>query len=233
MVVIDVAGDDGPMPTKPGEGSYDRHVLRGAVHELPPRWPESLRRERRPMILRYVPDAGSPTFLEDMDAVVGLALSHSGNPNPVMILIHEIGRVCPANRTQPNMSRVLNHNRHHDLTLVACGPRPQTIDPLVLQQADLVYIFELNNPNDRRRVAESIGWDPKELDTEVAALGAHEYLRADAREPKPEQPGDEDYRLVSFAALPEDVVNQVNRWKNGDRTAADEGSPNHPMGALT
>jgi hypothetical protein len=168
------------------------------------------------MILRYVPDAGSPTELEDIDAVVGLAYSHSGNPRPCLLVIHEVGRVAPAGRTPPHMRRVLNHSRHRQLTMVVAGPRPQTIDPLVLQQADLVYTFELNNPSDRRRVAETIGWDPASFDAAVHSLGRHEYLRYDAREAKPEQEGDEDLRLIHYIALPEDVVAQVKSWAAGE-----------------
>jgi hypothetical protein len=217
MVVIDVAGDDGPMPRKLGTGTHDVHELKGTVADLPRSWPEYLRSDPpRPMILRYVPDPGSPTELEDMDAVVGLAYQHSGNPQPVMLIVHEVGRVWPVNRTPPHGRRALNHSRHRDLTIGAAGPRPQTIDPLVLQQADVVYTFELRNPADRRRVAETIGWDPDEFDELNHALGAHEYTRFDAREPKPEQEGDTDWRLVHFAALPEDVVADAKKWAAGD-----------------
>lgn len=215
-VVVDVAGDDGPHPHKIGVGTHDVFDLRGSVDELPHRWPEELRHEGRPMILRYLPDAGSPTELEDMDAAVALAYQHSDNPQPCMLVIHEIGRVAPANRTPPHMRRVLNHSRHRRLTMVYAGPRPQTIDPLVLAQADVLYVFELQNPADRRRIAESIGWDPRDFDAAVDELRAHEYLRHDAREPKPESENEPDLRLIHFPALPEDVVAQTKRWSQGD-----------------
>lgn len=217
MVVIDIAGDDGPMPRKPGGGTHDVHEIAGTVDELPRAWPEHLRSDPpRPMILRYVPDPGSSTELEDIDAVVGLALAHSSKDHPVMLVIHEVGRAWPAGRTPAHGRRALNHSRHHGLTMALAGPRPQTIDPLVLQQADVAYVFELKNPADRRRIAESIGWDPASFDAAVHELGAHEYLRHDAREPKPEQDGDVDIRLVHFAALPEDLVADATRWAAGD-----------------
>lgn len=222
MVVIDVAGDDGPMPRKRGEGTHDIHLITGSVDELPREWPEHLRSDPpRPMILLYRPDAGSSTELEDMDAMVGLAYNHSSKERPCMLVVHEIGRAAPAGRTPPHMRRVLNHGRHAGITAAFAGPRSMTIDILVIAQADLVYTFELQSPADRKRVAENIGWAPADFDAAVHDLAAHEYLRFDAREAKPEQDGDDDYRLVHYPALPEDVVAQVQRWAAGDETAAD------------
>jgi len=217
MVVLDIAGDDGPMPRNPGTGTHDVHEITGTVDELPRTWPEHLRSDPpRPMILRYVPDPGSPTELEDMDAMTGLAFHHSTKERPCMLLVHEIGRAAPANRTPAHMRRVLNHNRHRGLTAIFCGPRPLTVDPLTISQADLVYTFELNNPDDRQRVAKNIGWDPAAFDAAVAALARFEHLRYDAREPKPEQEGDEDLRLVHCEPVPDDVVAALQKWAAGD-----------------
>lgn len=222
-VVIDVAGDDGPVPREK-VGTHDVFDVHGTVEDLPRSWPEELRHEKRPMILRYCPDAGSSTELEDMDAMVGLAYQHSGNPRPCMLVVHEVGRVAEANRTPAHMRRVLNHSRHRKLTVVFCGPRPQKIDPLVVQQADLVYVFGLNSAADRRRVAENIDWNVRDFDAAVMALRQHEYLRFDAREPKPEHEDDKDFRLVHLDALPEDVVAQLKRWSQGG-TPPDAGTP--------
>jgi hypothetical protein len=168
------------------------------------------------MILRYVPDPGSATELEDMDAVTGLAYHHSTKERPCLLLVHEMGRAAPAGKTPAHMRRVVNHNRHRKLTVIFCGPRPLTVEPLVLAQADLVYVFELNNTDDRDRVAKNVGWNAADFGAAVQELGLHEYLRYDARMPKPEQPGDEDLRLVHYPALPEDVVAEVQRWYAGE-----------------
>jgi hypothetical protein len=216
-VVIDVAGDDGPE----GPGVVE---LRGTVDELPRDWPEHLRPARdQPMLLRYVPDPGSPTFLEDIDAVIGLAYKHSTKEKPVAILIHEIGVAAPVGRTQPHTRRMLMHNRHHGLVVLGCGPRSRTVDPLFLAQADLVYTFELPNPDDRQRTAETIGWNPQDFDHYVEQLKRHECLRFDANEEKPEPPPagvdpdiwireHPDLRLVHLPALPADVVRQTLEW---------------------
>lgn len=218
IVVIDVAGDDGPMPSSDKAATHDVITISGTVEDLPRSWAtlEMQRKDRRPMIVRYVPDPASVTELEDMDAVVGLAYAHSGNPNPCLLIVHEVGRVAPAGRTPGHMKKVLNHSRHHKMPVILCGPRPQTIDPLVVQQADLVYTFELKSVRDRRRIAEDTGQDPKEFDADVLALGVHEYLRYDARAPQPEQDGDQDLRLVHFPPLPLELVDQVKAWAAGD-----------------
>lgn len=214
-VVIDVAGDDGPV----GE---DVHELTGTVDDLPRRWPEHLREDGKPMTLRYAPDAGSPTFLEDIDAVVGLAYQHSSVEKPACLLVHEMGRVAESNRTPPHTMRVLQHGRHRRLTAIFCMPRPLTVNTLVLGQADLVYAFELPAPADRQRVADNIGWDPVSFTEGMQQLKPHEYLRFDANEPKPDSddPEDDD-RLLHMPALPADDVAAVLRWAKGDTRRPD------------
>lgn len=204
-LVIDVNGTDGPVENV--------HEVHGDVSELAgARWPEHLRDDREPMTLRYVPDAGSPTFVEDMDAAVGMAWRRQD----VCILVHEMGLLAPAGRTPPNTRRLLQSNRHRRMTLLACAPRPITMDPLVLQQSDLVYTFALPNPDDRKRVADNIGWDPREFDEGVRSLRAHEYLRFDSNQDPPEDPStQDDLRLIHFDPLPADVVAQLDRDRPG------------------
>jgi hypothetical protein len=204
-VVIDVAGDDGPM-------GGDVIELQGDVSTLPRKWPEHLREDNKPMTLRYVPDPGSSTELEDMDAVVGMVMRHG----ECCLLVHEVGRLAVVHKTPPHTRRLLMHNRHRKVTALFCGPRPQGIDPLVIAQADLVYTFDTPNPNDRKRIAEVIGWNPNDFDEAVHGLGPHEYLRYDANMDKPETDDEPDYRLVHFPALPEDVVRATDRWAQGD-----------------
>ncbi len=211
-LIIDVAGDDGPV-------GADVLEMRGTAEELPRGWPEWQRDvEGRPMTVRYVPDAGSPTILEDMDAALGIAIARG----ECLVLVHEMGRVFPAGRQLPNAQRLLQHGRHNGATtLIACGPRPMRIDPLLIMQADLVYVFELQSVGDREVIAENIGWDKKAFHAAVTNLRRHEHLVFDANIPAPE-PGQPDTRLRHMAPLPMNVVQSTIRWAEGYRPRRDQ-----------
>lgn len=198
-VVIDINGTDGPH-----KGVIE---LTGTVDELPTKWPEELREDDKRMTLRYHPDTGSATFLEDVDAVLGMAF----RTGKVCVLVHEMGLVAPAGRTPPHVKRILQSNRHRQITAIFCAPRAITMDTLVVAQADLVYVFELPDEDDQKRVAQAIGWDRRDFALAVAELGPHEYLRADTNMPKPESPDEPDQRLVHVEALPRDVVAGLDR----------------------
>jgi len=144
--------------------------------------------ERGPNVWRFVPDHRSDTLVDDLDRAVGLAYLR----RRMCVWVDEIGDVAGANRTGPFMREALHKGRHRQLTMIMAGPRPITVDPLVVSQADYAYVFDLPNPRDRRRVADNIGWDPKEFDRAVAGLPLHGYLRYDARA----------HELVSFPPLP-------------------------------
>jgi hypothetical protein len=166
---------------------------------VPARWPgerfdnaTGRGEKRKPQTLRYVPNPAEPDYLEQMDRAVGLAYGHPGT----CLLVDEAHEAAPANRTPPHMRRALRQGRHRDLTMILATPRPLTVDPLVIAQADWVYVFMLPNPADRKRVAEIIGWDPKEFDAAVHALEKFEYLRYDSA-------GDD---LAHYPPLPADVI---------------------------
>lgn len=205
-LIIDVAGDDGPV----GEDVWE---MRGRADELPLRWPELPRDGDRPMTIRYVPDAGSPTFLADVDTALGIAIDRG----ECLVLVHEMGRVFPSGRPLPNAQRLLQHGRHNGATtLVACGPRSQGIDRLLLQQADLIYVFELQGKDDRDTIADNIGWDKKAFDAAVGKLQRYEHLLFDANIPAPVD-GEADTRLRHLGALPAKEVEATLRWAAGWR----------------
>jgi hypothetical protein len=206
-IVIAANMDDGPFPD--GERV---HLVEGNVESLPRRWPEDLRPEPNvPIVLRIQVDPGSPTFLEDQDAAVGLALTHGD----CAVLVHEVGLLAPSNRVPPHTKRLLHANRHRGVTAILCGPRPITVDPLVIAQSDLVYLFEMQVKADRQRAAETMGWDEDDLAAALEDLGRFEYLRFDAQELKPAA-GEQDIRVVHLPPLPEELVKRVSA-KPGER----------------
>lgn len=133
--------------------------------------------EGDPQVFRYVPDASSPTWIDDMDRVVGLCYHHGR----MVVWVDEMGVLTTANASPPNTRRALHTGRHARLSMLNCMPRPIAVDPLVMSQADYVYIFDLPNPADRKRVANVVGFPPAEMDAAVAALPEFGYLRWDAR----------------------------------------------------
>jgi hypothetical protein len=166
---------------------------------LPGRWPGEQwdrlygdGKRRRRQTLRFVPEFHEPTYLDDMDRVVGMAFGHKRT----CLFFDECHEGAPANRTPPHMRRALRQGRHADLTLILATPRPVTVDPLVLSQADWVYVFKLPNPADRKRVAETIGWDPRDFDDAVLRLPEYGYLRYDSARDD----------LASFPPLPASAI---------------------------
>jgi hypothetical protein len=178
---IKVAGDDGNVVVlAPGE-------------PVPNRWPASAFEDSdRPGLLVYHPQFDEPDYLDEIDRCVRLAMIHGDTA----IFVDEAHEAIPAGRVPPAARRALRQGRHDDLTQIWATPRPITSDPLMIGQADWVYIFKLPNPADRKRVAENIYREPKEFDEAVAALGPHEYLRYDA--------GIDD--LAHYPALPPELL---------------------------
>lgn len=163
-VVLDVTGDIGRDLTEEGV-PYVR-----LTSPLPVRLPAG--ESGRPVTALYAPDMGDPNAMDELDRALGLAIRQ----HKTCAWIDEIGTVTSRGRTPPNLRRGLHHGRHTELTLIMCGPRPMDIDPLCLSQSDHVFVFDLPNPADRKRVADSIGWPPGNFSRAVSDLGDHEFL---------------------------------------------------------
>jgi hypothetical protein len=150
-LVIDVNGNADPGP--------DAERL---TAPLPTRFPDGAglvgeRRKARSLWFRAHP--GDKAYREQLDQAVGVALYPQHKRT--CLWAGEVGELMPNGRTGPHMRTALMQNRHHNLTLLVDGPRPMYVDPLVLAQSDLVAVFELPNPRDRDRIADSIGFPPR------------------------------------------------------------------------
>jgi hypothetical protein len=132
-------------------------------------------KESKRQTLYFVPDFGESTYRDDMDRALGMAYGHGR----CCTFFDEVHEGAPANQTPPHMRRQLRQGRHRDQTLIFATPRPMTIDPLVISNSNVVYIFDLPGPQDRKRVADNIGVPPATIDAGIAGLGEYEYLRFD------------------------------------------------------
>jgi hypothetical protein len=163
-LVIDPTGDVDPGDPK----------TKNLTTPLPSRWPGALEQERT--TLRFAADPGSATYHDDLDQAAGLAFTHGR----CLLWVDEVGELTDANRTPPAMRRILHQSRHRKLSLLLCGPRPIDVNPLVVSQADYLAIFELPNPDDRKRVANVMGYRLAELEEAHGLLVDHGYLWWDA-----------------------------------------------------
>lgn len=167
-LAVDVNGDADPGPS--AEKVTDLTTAFPVRHELtgPP----------KPRNLHYRANPASATYRQDLDKAIGMALRPSDRK--CLLWLDEFGEVSQVNRTQPNTRTVLMQSRHYGpVSALFCCPRPMNIDPLAISQADGIAIFNLPNPNDRKRLAENMGLDPAELEeawVENRRRGKHAFL---------------------------------------------------------
>jgi len=149
-LTIDVNGDADPGPSEP------LHLPLPAKYPPEPmRAPGMPRAPHRSLYWRA--DPGSPTYYDDLDRAVGMALFPQDHPT--MVWCGEVGEFMPsAQKTGPNMRRLLQQNRHYLASALFDGPRPVHVNPLVLAQSDIIAIYHLPNPDDRERVAKTMGY---------------------------------------------------------------------------
>jgi hypothetical protein len=160
---------------------------------IPSRWPAHLAEDRKlPLTLVFHPDFEDPDYIDDMDRMVRLALNHGRT----CIFCDEAQVLIKANQVPPACRRCLQMGRHDDTSQIWATPRAMTIDPLAISQADWTYTFKQKSPADRKRIAENIGYEPKDFDAAVRALGPHEYLRYD----------DARDDLAHYPALPPELL---------------------------
>lgn len=121
--------------------------------------------------VHYVPILSDPHWREDLDRLLLAVFEHQW----VCLWIDEVVKVAKANQTLPSMDLILHQFAHQHLVVLLCGPRPVDIDPLVITQADLLYLYRLRGVQDRRRLAELLGVDLSELDV-LMTLEPYNFL---------------------------------------------------------
>ena len=178
-LVVDVNGDDETSPA----------VFTIPAGQVPDSWAElrticGVPDDQVYVHARWVPDPRDAAWVDDVDRVLGLALHPDRH---VLVQVHEIGTVAKPNQVRPHMEAILHQGRHKNVSLHTAGPRPVDVATLVLAQADYLAVFDLPAPQDKARIADAFGWDPREhdgvrFDELVRNLGVHDFLWMDARE---------------------------------------------------
>ncbi len=186
---IDVNGDADPGPVEP------IHAPLPARFPAPPA-PMPGAAAQRYRSLYWRADPGSPTYDDDLDRAIGLALFPQDRKK--LVWAGEVGDVLPsAQKTRPHMRRLLMQNRHFQESALFDGPRPANVNPLVLGQSDLVAIYLLPNADDRERIAKTIGYPADRFEVECETTwrrGPYWFLLWVAAE----------HQLYRCAPLPED-----------------------------
>ncbi len=154
------------------------------ITDLPKKWPAGtpeLGERRRPRNLHYRADPGSATYREDLDRAIAVALFPQDHPT--LVWAGEVGELMPNGKPGPHMRTLLMQNRHYRVSALFDGPRPVYVDPLVLAQSNLVAVYRLPNPHDRKRIADEIGFPPAEFERachETWRRGPHWFVLWDA-----------------------------------------------------
>src|SRR3954451_11912080 len=110
--------------------------------------------------------------------------------HPVLLWAGEAGELMQRGHAGPHLSRLLQQNRHYRTSALFDAPRPVWLDRQVLLQSNLIALFELPDPDDRKRVAKTTGHDPRKFDEfclETWARGPHWFALVDTDARRGEQ----------------------------------------------
>jgi hypothetical protein len=176
-LVVDVTHDVTEELRKDG---IPHHQLTVPIAGSWPEWVRDPETEQRQMTLVFRPDMGDENAFDDMDRCVGLCMRgkdpSTSRTRPVLVWLDEIGDMTTAHKTGPGMRRALGHGRHHDLSMLMCGPEAKNINPKCISQADRVVVFQMMNRDHREAIARNTGVDQDEFDTLNKQLAEYEHM---------------------------------------------------------
>lgn len=131
----------------------------------------------KPVNIWYVADPGSPTYQDDLDKALGAGLFPKDRRK--LVWIDELAEQTTATYTGPRMRRLLLMGRHHYCSLIMCCPRPMHINALCIAQADRIFIFDVPNVDDRKKLADTMGWPFAKFEAayhELTLMPEYSYL---------------------------------------------------------
>lgn len=126
--------------------------------------------------IRFVPT--DPYDLDAYDAVYRWAFNHF----PRYVWVDEAGIVLPAHGAPRGARALLVQGRKREIGHLALHTRPREVDSNLIAQAAHLAVFDLPNPDDRRRIADLAGIPPRQLEDLMAALPVHGFLWWQQRE---------------------------------------------------
>lgn len=173
---IDVNGD-----ARPGFGPDGLEGCEQLRQPLPMRMPD--RENNKPRNLYWRADPLSPTYVDDLDRALAIALYPQDRP--VLVWAGEVGEFCTkgGGRTGPFLRLVLRQNAHYNVTLLDDDPRPINTNRLIIGQANHAITYRMPDPDDRIFFAKCAGIPPKDFEAahdELIARGQYWYLDYDA-----------------------------------------------------
>ena len=125
---------------------------------------------------RFVPHDSED--LDAYDAVYRWVFHHF----PRYVWLDEAADAMPAARVRQVWPRkVLIHGRKRSIGHLACHTRPREVNRNLIAQAAHVFVFHTPNVDDRRHLADQMGFTFAEFEKAHAALVEHGFLWFDAR----------------------------------------------------
>lgn len=129
--------------------------------------------------IRWVPR--DPFDLEAYDALYRHLMEHP----PWYIWTDELGTVAPANKTPPAFAQLIYQGRSRGIGHIGSHQRPVEISRAILSQSQHIVAFSLHDPDDRARIAKTMGLAPGEFTQYQAELGPHGFLWWQQTDPEP------------------------------------------------
>lgn len=143
-----------------------------ATFSDPRRWPDAATR-------RFIPrDPG------DLDTYDELYRQLYTRHFPQFVLCDEIGMVAPAKGSPRWVRTVYVQGRKRSIGHWGCHTRPREVDPNAIAQAQHVFVADLPNPDDRRRIAELADVPPDTLNGLLQQLQEFGFLWIKRRPPR-------------------------------------------------
>lgn len=154
------------------------------VVTAPPPKSMPTRDDGKPMSAHYQANPLDDSYRDDLDRAISMALFP--RDRPALIWWDEYAETDhTASHPSPHLRLALQQSRHYHLSALMCCPRPVTISPLARGQADLIFMFDVPNEDDRIALAKACGWPiplfVEEMETTKRKWPPHSYLLYDAR----------------------------------------------------